>query len=162
MDETSYRCRCGETEIVAAGPAIVGAVCGCTHCMAAERAFVTMGAPASSTAGEGVPAVLYRNDRVRLVRGGERLRQYRLAAGSPTRRIVATCCTTPMFLDFEQGFWLSLYRDRAAVPEAAVPLRSANWRFGIKLMAAFAGAGFRKPAVAPGLAGLPESVLPAA
>lgn len=67
-----------------------------------------------------------------------------------------------MFLDFERGFWLSLYRDRAAVPEAAVPLRSASWRFGMKLMAAFAGAGFRKPAVAPGLARLPESALPAA
>lgn len=151
-------CRCGATGLAASGRPIVGVVCGCADCRAAEAVFVDMGAPPTSAGAEGTAAILFRNDRVSVLRGGEHLRQFRLTDSSPTRRIVAACCTSPMFLDFEKGFWLSLYRDRADPPETVTPLRSSNARFVFRLMAAWAGAGFRLPARDPALVGLPELV----
>ena len=33
---------------------------------------------------------------------------------SSTRRVVASCCASPMFLDFKKGHWLSVYRNWSA------------------------------------------------
>jgi hypothetical protein len=107
-------------------------------------------------------------DRVRIVSGGEHLRAHCLTEASPTRRVVAACCNAPMFLDFTRGHWLNLYRDR--LPADAPPLemgvmakdRAAGKarpsdlpsysaypaRFMIKLLAAWAAMGFKRPKVA--------------
>ena len=44
--------------------------------------------------------------------GAEYLEEWRLKPNSPTRRVVATCCNSAMFLDFTKGHWLSMYRNR--------------------------------------------------
>jgi hypothetical protein len=53
--------------------------------------------------------ILYRKDRIHFTTGTELLKEYRLTPESPTRRIVAICCNTPIGLDFTKGHWLSLY-----------------------------------------------------
>jgi hypothetical protein len=66
--------------------------------------------------------VLYRKDRVRCVTGQAYLEEHRLKPDSPTRRVIATCCHSPMFLDFTRGHWLTMYRDR--FPANAPPLEA--------------------------------------
>lgn len=125
-------------------------------------------APAVLDADGGTDCVLYRKDRVRCVQGGERLEEHRLKADSPTRRMVATCCNSPMFLDFTKGHWLTLYRARIpqAVPPLEMRIMTADRREGVvlpddapnalahsgklmgKLLAAWAAMGFRAPKVA--------------
>src|SRR5690606_9110461 len=53
--------------------------------------------------------VLYRKDKILCTKGQEHLREHRLSTASATRRIVAVCCNTPIFLDFTNGHWLSVY-----------------------------------------------------
>jgi hypothetical protein len=71
--------------------------------------------------------VLYRKDRVACVRGEVLFREYRLAGEAFTKRVVASCCNSAMFLDFEKGHCLSLYRDRfegqAPAPQMRVQTR---------------------------------------
>jgi hypothetical protein len=51
----------------------------------------------------GTGVILYRKDRVRCVMGQEYLEERRLTPDSPTRRVLATCCNSAMFLDFTKG-----------------------------------------------------------
>jgi hypothetical protein len=46
------------------------------------------------------------------VSGAENLVAYKLHEHAPTRRMVASCCNSGMFLKFEPGFWVSSYRLR--------------------------------------------------
>ena len=52
--------------------------------------------------------------------GQEYLEEHRLKPDSPTRRVIATCCNSGMFLDFTKGHWLTMYRNR--FPAGAPPL----------------------------------------
>jgi hypothetical protein len=115
-------CECGRSAIEIAGAPIVSAVCCCESCRTAGRQFEQApGAPSVVRPDGGVEYCCYRKDRVRVARGGEHLEERRLTPASPTRRVVATCCNTPMFLDFTKGCWLSVYRGR--LPAPAPPLR---------------------------------------
>jgi hypothetical protein len=114
---------------------------------------------------------LFRQDRVRIVRGEHYLRAHGLTDNSATRRIVASCCNAPMLLDFTRGHWLNLYRDRIAgdappiemgvmakdrsadLPTSAIPPAYPVYpghppRFMIRLLLAWAAMGFRKPRLA--------------
>ncbi len=94
----------------------------------------------------------------------ELLAEHRLTDDSKTRRVVATCCNTPMFLDLTQGHWLSIYG--ALWPEGALPkldlrtvtkhappgvvlpddvpnARTHNVNFFFRLIMAWAAMGFR-------------------
>ncbi|WP_248114408.1 hypothetical protein [Bradyrhizobium sp. 2S1] len=76
----------------------------------------------------GTDYVLYRKDRVRCSSGGELLEERRLKPESPTRRMVARCCNTAMFLDFTRGHWLTLYRGRLPgdIPPATMRMMTAD------------------------------------
>ncbi|MFP2904895.1 hypothetical protein ACLESD_07540 [Pyxidicoccus sp. 3LFB2] len=63
--------------------------------------------------------MLYRKDRIRFLKGTDHLKQFRLSPKAPTRRVVATCCNTPVFLEFNNAHWLSLYS--CLWPEGAQP-----------------------------------------
>ena len=41
--------------------------------------------------------------------GAGYLEEHRLKPDSPTRRVIATCCNSGMFLDFTKGHWLTMY-----------------------------------------------------
>ncbi len=161
-------CTCGEVTLEVVGAPILSAVCYCESCRSAALQFERApGAPPVLNGDGGVDYCLFRKDRVRIMGGAEHLRAHRLTGASATRRVVAGCCNAPMFLDFTSGHWLTLYRDRLG--EHAPPLEMgvmakhlpadpvrANGlptyparpaKFMIKLLAAWAAMGFRRPKV---------------
>lgn len=162
-------CRCGGVVLELAGAPIAHAACYCASCQAAGRQIEQRPqAPPVLGADGGTDVIVYRKDRVRCVRGGERMDPVRLKPESPTRRMVARCCNSAMFLDFTKGHWLTVYRARlpddvrplemrvmtADRPEGVVlPDDLPNYpghagRFMWKLLTAWAAMGFRTPKVA--------------
>jgi hypothetical protein len=168
QQSNSATCRCGATAIALAGGPIQSVACYCHSCRTAGLAFERApGAPHVVNADGGVDYCLYRKDRVTIARGGDNLREHRLDPASPTRRVVASCCGSPMFLDFTPGHWLTIFRGRVSgnppepqlrimtrdKPEGvalsgAVPAYDAHApRLMIKLLAAWAAMGFRRPKI---------------
>ena len=149
-------------------PPILTAACYCTSCQEAGRRFEALpAAPAVLDPDSGTSYVLYRKDRVQCVTGQEYLGEYRLKPDSPTQRVVATCCNAAMFLDVTVGHWLSMYRNRfsAGAPPLEMRLMTKERRpcvelgddlpnysgrsgkFMLKLLAAWAAMGFRRPTI---------------
>lgn len=159
-------CRCGQVEIEATGTPIVSAACYCRSCQEAGARFEQgAGAPHVLNPDGGTDYALFRKDRLRCVKGDENLEEHRLTPEAPTRRVVASCCNVPMFLEFNKGHWLSIYRDR--LPDDAAPIEmrvmTRGGRDGVvlpddlpnyathgggfmwKLLFAWAAMGFRAP-----------------
>ena len=113
VDSHSVTCRCGKVVFHAAGRPLLAASCYCNSCQRAGQEFEKLTpAPRLQDADGGTQAVLYRKDRVRCKTGMEYLKEFRLKPDSPTRRVIASCCNSPMFLDFTRGHWVSIYRGR--------------------------------------------------
>ncbi|HTI80737.1 MAG TPA: hypothetical protein VL614_09855 [Acetobacteraceae bacterium] len=167
-DRTSAPCRCGKVELEIVGAPILRGICYCASCQEAGRQYQAMpGADRVLAEDGGTDYVLYRKDRVRCLQGGGLLEERRLKPSSPTRRMHARCCDTPMFCDFTKGHWLSVYRGRlpndippaimrlmtAARPKGvAVPDDMPNYpgysgKFMLKLIAAWIAMGLRRPAI---------------
>ncbi|MEO6102888.1 MAG: hypothetical protein ABIP44_04520 [Pseudoxanthomonas sp.] len=92
------------------GTPVVSTECHCNSCRSAgARLRVLAGAPSFLESNGGPRFVLYRKDRVRVLEGAALLQAFRLTPGARTRRIVASCCNTPVFLEFQGGHWLTLY-----------------------------------------------------
>jgi hypothetical protein len=103
-------CACGRVRLDAARAPIISAECHCNSCR--EAAARLQALPPSRPflgANGGTHFVLYRKDRVRFLEGTEMLKEFRLTPASKTRRVVASCCNTPVFLEFQGGHWLSVY-----------------------------------------------------
>lgn len=176
MQSHTATCQCGKVAIETALAPILVAACCCTDCQKAGHAFESM--PSASPVLDdygGTPYVVYRKDRITCRRGREHLREYRLKPESPTRRVLAACCNSAMFVDFTKGHWLSLCQKRFG-PEAPpvemrlmtrglsshvaldddvpnYPGRPASFMW--KLIATWAAMGFRVPDM--GMAHLPRS-----
>jgi hypothetical protein len=170
LKTSSLACRCGEVGFEATGAPIVTAICQCDSCQRSGAGFAALpGAPQVLNADGGTEFALFRKDRVACVRGEALLRSYRLTPEATTRRVLAHCCSTPMFLEFAKGHWLSLYRDRFGADAPSVELRvmtgdrrdgvtfsddlpsykSHSVKFMWRLFAAWAAMGFRVPALKP-------------
>jgi len=163
-------CSCGQVVLETEGKPMIAASCHCSDCQEAGRRFHEMaGAPGVLDATAGTPLILFRKDRVRCLNGEALLEAHKLKAESPTYRAVATCCNTPMFLNFTKGFWLSIFRDRfgeeappvtmrlmtaerpkgATLPDDLPNHARAPIRFILTLMTTWAGMGFRTPKFPP-------------
>jgi hypothetical protein len=150
------------------GRPIAAGSCYCTSCQEAGRRFEQLAsAPPVLNPDGGTDFVLYRKDRVRCVAGQEHLEEHRLKPDSPTRRVVATCCNSAMFLDFTKGHWLTMYRHRfrAGAPPVEMRIMTKDRRgdveladdlpnyeghsgkFMLKLMAAWIAMGLRRPEI---------------
>jgi hypothetical protein len=113
-------CTCGQVALEVQGRPIVSAECLCADCQNAGRLLQSLpDAPPVLDKKGATRFVLYRKDRVRCGAGQDYLREHRLSEGSKTRRVVAICCNTPMFLEFTNGHWLSIYGGRW--PEKSLP-----------------------------------------
>jgi len=166
---SSAVCRCGETTIELAGEPIQSVTGYCKSCRSAGQAFERdLGAPQTVNADGGVDYCLYRKDRVKIAQGAHNLREYRLEPESPTRRVVASCCGSPMFLNFTAGHWLTIFRDRLSgqAPELQMGIMTGDKpeglelssdipaydtqppRLMLKLLTAWAAMGFRRPKLA--------------
>lgn len=122
LAETKLRCSCGAVELTVEGAPILTAVCYCDACQLAAKAIETLDKAAKVTdVAGGTPLVLYRRDRMRIVTGEDQLQDFRLSTKTPTRRRIATCCDTMMYLDFTKGHWVSIHRERFA-PDARPPI----------------------------------------
>jgi hypothetical protein len=156
----------------AAGRPIMSVACYCTSCREAGSRFEQLpSAPPVLNSGGGTDYLLYRKDRVRCVSGQDHLEEHRLKPHSPTRRVIATCCNSAMFLDFTKGHWLTMYRNR--FPEGAPPVEmrimTQDRRDGVeladdvpnfsthsgkamaRLLAAWMAMGFRRPKISLGV-----------
>jgi hypothetical protein len=161
-------CQCGAVTLEASGAPIVGAACYCTSCHEAGRRIELLpGAPSVLDADGGTAFILYRKDHVRCVTGGTRLDEHRLEPDATTRRMVANCCNSAMFLDVTEGHWLSLYRNRLGndAPPLQIRTMTRDRRPGVelpadlpnyathsgwfmwKLLAAWIAMGLRRPKV---------------
>ena len=159
-------CCCGQVRFAITGTPIMHVACYCTSCRTAGHDFErTLGSPPIVADDGGTDLVLYRKDRVVQTAGAHRLSEHRLKPNSPTRRMVATCCNTPMLLDFTKGHWVTFYR--RGLPEkipalemrvmtadnpAALTLPNdvPNYegrpaKFMWKLLTSWAATGFRRP-----------------
>jgi hypothetical protein len=106
-------CRCGNVKFEAIGTPILTVACYCMSCQEAGRLLELLAsAPSVLDPDGGTEVILYRKDRVMCLEGIEYLEEHRIKSESPTRRVVATCCNSAMFLDFTKGHWLSMYRNR--------------------------------------------------
>lgn len=168
--ELELSCRCGHTRLAVQGAPMLSVECLCNSCRQAGAVLQAQAeAPAVLDAKGATAFVMYRKDRVRYLSGIDTLREYRLTPTSKTRRVVASCCNTPMFLEFSQGHWLSLYRQLwpddqqppiqlrtmvsdlpdagASLPKDVPNYRSQSMGFFFKLLTAWAAMGFRVPAM---------------
>ncbi len=162
----SATCQCGKVEFEATGAPIVSVACFCTSCQQAGHQFQQMqAAPPVLDADGGTGFILYRKDRVRCTKGQENLQEHRLKPDATTRRVIATCCNSTMFLEFTNGHWLSMYRNRLSDDAPPLEMRvmtrdrragvelsddvpnlaSHNGKFMWKLLAAWMAMGFRRP-----------------
>jgi hypothetical protein len=167
-------CRCGKVKLEAVGRPILAACCYCASCQQAGSRFEQLpSAPPVLNPDGGTDYVLYRKDRVQCVTGQDHLGEHRLKPDSPTRRIIATCCNSAMFLDFTRGHWLTMYRNR--FPAGALPVEmrvmTQDRRDGVtladdvpnyerhsgksmlKLVTAWIVMGFRRPEITLGKTG---------
>lgn len=167
---TSLACACGKVRLEVRGPPIVSSECCCDSCQkAGARLQGLPSAPQLLGPYGNTRFVLYRKDRVSFPAGAELLREFRLKPGAGSRRVVAGCCNTPMFLEFEKGHWLSVYgvlwadgtlpplqmRTMAGdlpagvrLPDDVLNARRQSLAFFAKLLGAWAAMGFRSPKIA--------------
>jgi len=167
---TQLSCACGKLHLAVEGAPILVAECHCDSCRAAAgRLGALPRAQPITEPNGGTHYVLYRKDRVRFTAGTEHMHAFRLTPESPTRRVVATCCNTPLFTEFQNGHWLSLFgrlwpdgeRPKAAMRTMTSDLpagtvlsndipnagRQSLGFFG-KLLLAWVAMGFRTPKIA--------------
>jgi hypothetical protein len=158
-------CRCGKVGFQASGEPIMTVTCHCESCLQAAMQMKALPGAADVANGEGgTDYVMLRKDRLCCTRGEDLLRAHRLKPDAPTRRVLAKCCNSPMFLEFKGGHWLSVYRDRVDAPppielrtmagdrsfaDAIPAYRTHSVSFMWRLFKAWAAMGFRVPTVAP-------------
>jgi len=166
--QSNAACQCGQTAIELTGAPILNATCYCESCRTAGHQFERdLGAPQTVNANGGVEYCSYRKDRVKIARGAQNLREFRLKPDSPTRRVVALCCNSPMFVDFTPGHWLTIYRGRlpgtpprsqmllmtrdkpegTQLPAGIPAYETMPPGFIFKLIASWAAMGFRRPKI---------------
>jgi hypothetical protein len=117
-------CQCGQVKFESFGTPILTGACYCASCQEAGRQFELLAfAPSVLDSDGGTDVILYRKDRVHCVLGLKYLEDRRLKPKSPTRRVVATCCNSAMFLDFTKGHWLSMYRNRFPISPPPLQMR---------------------------------------
>jgi hypothetical protein len=107
-------CSCGSVELKALGAPIVSSVCYCDDCQKGSRQIEALpdAGPVRDRDG-GTAYILYRKDRITCSKGAALLKNHKLKENSVTNRVVATCCNSAMFMNFDKGpFWVSAYRAR--------------------------------------------------
>jgi hypothetical protein len=98
----------------ATGAPIVSTVCYCMDCQRGSRQIEDLPNAGSVLDADGGTAyILFRKDRIKCTKGAERLQGYKLEQTSITNRVVASCCNSAMFVNFDKGpHWISAYRSR--------------------------------------------------
>ena len=122
------QCACGAVQIALTAPPIAALSCCCDDCQAAAAALEALpGAPAFREPCGGTPAVMFPKAALRIVKGGDKLTAHRLRDGARTKRMVAGCCNSFLYIGFDRGpFWidvLSARLDNAPPPRWRIQTR---------------------------------------
>ncbi|MBW5799924.1 GFA family protein [Halomonas elongata] len=145
------RCTCGEVELEMTGNPILSAACHCDDCQVGSEQLERLpNAPKILDSAGGTAYLLYRKDRVRCPRGDEHLSDHKLKSTSPTSRVVASCCNTFMYLDFQRGHWLSMSRDRFV---------KDDWPLQMRIQTRFKPEGSTLPDDAPSYSAYPFKLI---
>ncbi|VVT17362.1 conserved hypothetical protein [Roseovarius sp. EC-HK134] len=166
-ETTRIACKCGQTRLEVEGKPIKSVECCCTSCReAADRMQRLEGAPRTVTDHGTTPFVMYRKDRVRFLAGADTLAGFRLSPEASSRRVIATCCNTPVYLEFKGGHWLSFYSglwpagtkpaptmrtmtsdlpEGSTLPDDIPNAKKHSLGFFAKLFGAWVAMGFRSP-----------------
>ncbi|MBI3530406.1 MAG: hypothetical protein HY067_20870 [Betaproteobacteria bacterium] len=113
-NHTTARCSCGSVELEASGAPITSVVCYCDDCQEGARQLEALpnARPVQDPDG-GTAYILYRKDRVKCSKGALLLKSHKIREKSATNRVIATCCNSAMFLNFDDGkHWVDVYRSR--------------------------------------------------
>lgn len=167
--DTSLTCRCGQVSLKLTGEPILTADCTCESCRTAGAFFAQLsGGEQILDDHGGTWLVLFRKDRFECPAGEEHLREYRLRPESSTRRVVAMCCNSAMFLEFTKGHWIDIYGirwlpgemprpemrtmtmdlpDRAQLPDDIPNPRRQSFTFFAKIFSAWIAMRFRTPQI---------------
>jgi hypothetical protein len=128
--QRTVACVCGRVRFRATGVPMGRAVCYCDDCQAAARLVEALpNAPRISDADGGTSYLTYRDDRFQCETGEDLLVAHRLKDSSPTRRLVASCCNSALYLKFEPGFWASVYRTRMVDDDLPPPAMRIQTKF---------------------------------
>lgn len=125
MNDSTAKCACGKVEFVASGAPIACTVCYCKDCQEGWRRLEALpNARRARAADGGVAYQVYRKDRVRCVAGAQHLRAFKLREGSASNRVLATCCNSPMLINFDDAkHWVSICRPRFEGEAAPLEMR---------------------------------------
>jgi hypothetical protein len=169
---TCLACACGQFRLTVQGDPITSVACHCDSCRAAGARLQRLpcARPLLDPLG-GTRFVLYRKDRIRFTAGMDRLKAFRLSSDASTRRVLASCCNTPVFLEFKGGHWLSLYgglwpdntlpplemrtmtgdlADASFLPADVPNFKRQSFSFFARLLNAWIAMGFRSPRIEVG------------
>lgn len=166
MASYSLSCCCGQTRMFVEGPHIATVECLCESCQTAAKTLEALPGAAPVLDEKGAtPFVMHRKDRLAIKAGHENLKAHRLSEDAGTRRVVANCCNTPMFMELKGGHWLSIYGalwsdderpalemrtmvgTRDDLPDDVTNMKTHNIGFYGRLFSAWAKMGFRNPKV---------------
>lgn len=168
-DSVMIGCTCGTVRIEVTGAPILVSECLCNSCReAAARLAALPVARGMLTSYGATPAAEYRKDRIGFRAGTSHLREFRLKPGAGSRRVIAACCNTPLFLEMKGGHWLSVYLhlwpeaqrpkpelrtmvddlpDPSVLPDNIPNLKTHTIGFYAKLFGAWIAMGFRNPRI---------------
>jgi len=125
LKETTIRCACGQVEFRFVGKPILTTVCHCDDCQRASAELEKLPhAPKTLDVAGGTAYVMYRRDRIVCAKGHPLLQDRRTEGEPFTKRVIASCCHSPLYLDFEKGHWLSVFRDRFGDQAPRVQMRT--------------------------------------
>ena len=160
-------CKCGHVTLAVLGTHIAVVECLCNSCRAAAARLEKLEGLAPMTDALGAtPFVMHRKDRIEIKTGHDQLRSFQLKEDAGTRRVIATCCNTPIYMEMKGAHWLSVYGAlwpegtrpplemrtmtgdsprRADLPSDVPNLKTHNAGFYLRLLTAWARMGFRNP-----------------
>ncbi len=169
MQSINVTCRCSKTRLRLHGDPILVSECLCSSCRtAADRLSRLPLATNFLTPYGATPCAEYRKDRVVVTEGAENLGEFRLVQAATTRRVLATCCNTPLFLEMKGAHWVSVYLhlwptptrprpqlrtmtkdlgDKSALPDDIPNLDTHSFAFYFQLFKAWVAMGFKKPKI---------------
>ena len=106
---TEIGCSCGLTRLEVSGEPFLVTECLCDSCRAAAARLATLPDASNILTSFGATSCAeYRKDRIRITSGHDTLKEFRLKPDAPTRRVIATCCNTAIFMETNGAHWLSL------------------------------------------------------
>ncbi len=123
--EYNSSCNCGKVRFKAFGDPILTGVCYCDDCQAGGRLMESLeGAPDVLDSDGASSTLVFRDDRFECISGEEFLENVSHKDRSWTKRYVATCCNSGMYIKFEPGHWVSAYRKRFSGDLPPVEMRN--------------------------------------